>query len=764
VHTVLSISHRYSLLVVVAMLCVAASACSDSEKVTPAAVEDSSVNAPDTTVDTALVDTQTVDAEPDSSDLADIEDSTEEVENDTQTLPDTDGDEGDAPEETSMGDTAPDADNDTEDTTPECDDKNPCTSDEWIEGECVSTYVYGICCTANPMCDDADPCTLDKCIDGYCEHEDTCCVVDTDCDDNDPQCTTDSCVVGQCLNVLTSAGSCCDPNVIQENFDGQLPAKFKVKNAQGDVGWQIYYTGQSKSEPGALWYGNPSTGDYDNGFQNDGDATFGPMTLTPSAPFTLSFDVFMDIEKESIYDEFGVYLDVPAWNQTVLLWSKSKTITYLDWVGVTLDLSGYAGQTVSLRFHFDTMDANGNTGSGIFVDNLSLVSACAAVECTTNLDCDDSSNATIDWCLEGKCAYSPNGYYCTSYKQCDDGVPCTYNVCINNECIYNELSNCCISDSECDDGDPCTFDDCVGAYGTHGGYCKQITIPECCMDNTSCDDGNPCTIDSCPGPGNPCVHQPVTDCCDVDSQCDDGDSCTEDVCQAGSCSHIMMCCASDADCDDGDPLCTDEKCVDGVCQKTFVGQPGCCTLPLLFSTFSSSGMDGFSEVNDLFPGDDVGWMAVASPSSSVGGSLHYGRLTGTYDTGYAHSGDVLSPIFSLSPSNISVLSFMLYLDNEWSNGVGNIGWDRLRVWALPVSDPTGEILVWDSGWGTPKWWADTAGEPSGPKWTPVVGIDLSALKGQSVRLRISFDTIDADANAFSGAYIDDVKVVTPCSP
>lgn len=89
-------------------------------------------------------------------------------------------------------------------TRAECDDNDPCTSDECRRGVCTNTPVEGCrTCTTPAGCDDNDPCTTDECQDGICVNRaiEGCrrCDVPSDCDDAD-DCTDDQCNGGVCMN------------------------------------------------------------------------------------------------------------------------------------------------------------------------------------------------------------------------------------------------------------------------------------------------------------------------------------------------------------------------------------------------------------------------------------------------------------------------------------------------------------------------------------------------------------------------------------
>lgn len=116
----------------------------------------------------------------------------------------------------------------------DCDDGNPCTVEQCINGECQSTPVAdetpcsdGLFCNGVEMCqggicvDAADPCAnAELCI----EDGDRCmeCAVAADCDDANP-CTTDVCRDGECSHV-NNDDPCDDgsPCTTGESCDGGL--------------------------------------------------------------------------------------------------------------------------------------------------------------------------------------------------------------------------------------------------------------------------------------------------------------------------------------------------------------------------------------------------------------------------------------------------------------------------------------------------------------------------------------------------------------
>ncbi|HIA02710.1 MAG TPA: hypothetical protein EYN66_12515 [Myxococcales bacterium] len=664
-----------------------------------------------------------------------------------------------------------DSSDDTEDVldvsdedVPNCDDKNPCTQDLWNGEECLHDYEYDVCYTANPMCDDDDPCTDDICLEGFCTHEPSCCTDDAECNDYDDLCTVDSCVVGNCVLQSTQADGCCEMEFFEHAFDDESLGGVTLDNSDPEVGWHVVSDSLSKSPPGSLRYGSLVVGNYDNGLSHSGTLSLPPIALSPAVESWITFDLFLDVEYGTYSDTLEVHLTEEGGSQNLVIWNKAKAYVYNGWWSHKLQLTAFAGKTVSITFVFDTVDEEDNDGQGVFLDNLHVYSNCQPRLCSFDSDCDDGLGVTSDICANGVCIYKPNSKYCTSYKDCDDAEPCTSNICSQNACIYPEISSCCLSNSDCDDGALCTLDDCVGAYAGHGGYCQHIAITDCCLTSVTCSDGNPCTVDSCPVPGQPCAHVSIANCCTVHEDCDDGDPCSENLCVSGACQQNAVCCTEDADCSDNDLLCTDESCLDGICSVEFVDKIGCCKKGLIFKNFPSGSLQGFQLESDSNFADGVAWMGVISPALSTPGALHYGSANGTYATGQPNSATIVSNAFKLPSTTITRLSFWLYLDNEYSNGVGSKEWDHLTISAYRVDKPSDELVLWDSAGGEPAWWLEEEGKQVGPKWTQVENLDLTPFKGRTVRLRFAFDTLDEDANDYMGVYLDDIKVITTCGP
>jgi hypothetical protein len=98
---------------------------------------------------------------------------------------------------------------------------------------------------------------------------------------------------------------------------------------------------------------------------------------------------------------------------------------------------------------------------------------------------------------------------CTSDLQCNDGVNCTIDVCdrFSGQCFHRP------DDSICQDGVFCNGDKrCAPAMGC-------VTTPR------NCDDGIACTHDSCDERSRSCLHQPDDSLCPVGFACDPTSGC-----------------------------------------------------------------------------------------------------------------------------------------------------------------------------------------------------------------------------------------------
>lgn len=285
-----------------------------------------------------------------------------------------------------------------------------------------------------------------------------------------------------------------------------------------------------------------------------------------------------------------------------------------------------------------------------------------------------------------------------------------------------------------------TFDSLDGqANAFEGIYLDALRVTEgceaggCCDTDGDCaDTGDPCTVARCvpltSGAGRTCAVVPahpgeVCEPCGTAASCVDDDPCTNDLCGAdGACVHAAFCCL----------------------RRDIWGDD------------FESGLAWWT-VDDPLPADGVAWTPSTHAFDGLGAAWFGAPTTGTYATGAPVRGALASPPFALpapSPGGAVELAFALDLDTEWSGAASYdnpAGVDRLVVTILNATD---EIIVWTS---------DAVAGATAGAWVPVVA-DLTPWAGQTVQLRLTFDSVDGDANDHGGAWVDALVVRTACPP
>ncbi|MDP6942649.1 MAG: hypothetical protein QF464_00745 [Myxococcota bacterium] len=201
------------------------------------------------------------------------------------------------------------------------------------------------------------------------------CETDAECNNSDA-CTIDSCVDGMCTSLAVGGPGCCGNQVANFNFDSGTMDGWMVDSALG-LTWQSSDE-RSSSPPYAMYFGDPNKTppDYDTGEQVGAVLVSPPIVLPQSGTATLTFDLYLDVEADGGYDLFTVEIDgagAPAF-----VWSKAQldSLPTVGFVPVSIDLTKYMGQSVSVRFIFDTVDGQFNTFEGAYVDNVVVDTTC----------------------------------------------------------------------------------------------------------------------------------------------------------------------------------------------------------------------------------------------------------------------------------------------------------------------------------------------------------------------------------------------------
>jgi len=128
---------------------------------------------------------------------------------------------------------------------------------------------------------------------------------------------------------------------------------------------------ESHSDSHSWWYGRDATGNYDTGAANSGDLTSPPIYI-PSAGYYLRFWYRYETETHGqAYDQRWVQISVDGgpFNDVLQLYDDPKNW----WLqSPAINLSGYAGHAVRVRFHFHTIDDTFNDYRGWYIDDFEI--------------------------------------------------------------------------------------------------------------------------------------------------------------------------------------------------------------------------------------------------------------------------------------------------------------------------------------------------------------------------------------------------------
>jgi hypothetical protein len=172
----------------------------------------------------------------------------------------------------------------------------------------------------------------------------------------------------------------------QYNFESGLQG-FTINNSYGSSNGLWHLSSGRAADAGhspsnSLYYGHNETlaggGNYDTGSANGGVVVSPPLTLPAGVPaVTLSFNYLMNVESYSDYDV--AFVEISTNNGTTFAPIAVKdslggltNLTAGLWVADTLDISAFAGQTIRLRFRFDTIDGYNNDTEGWYVDDITF--------------------------------------------------------------------------------------------------------------------------------------------------------------------------------------------------------------------------------------------------------------------------------------------------------------------------------------------------------------------------------------------------------
>ncbi len=122
--------------------------------------------------------------------------------------------------------------------------------------------------------------------------------------------------------------------------------------------------------------------------------------------------------------------------------------------------------------------------------------------------------------------------------------------------------------------------------------------------------------------------------------------------------------------------------------------------------------------------------------------------------GASVAGTIWTPLIELQKEAVFI-GFHTWISTEWDawpSSVNPSGVDLLQLLVVSETSLLPTYIAWDSmalGGSTLDSWQE-------------VQVDLSAFANQSIRIGFRFDTVDGNANADEGVYVDDVIMHRAC--
>ena len=355
-----------------------------------------------------------------------------------------------------------------------CDDSNPCTDDECVEGDCV--FAPNIA-----PCDDGNPCTVnDTCQDKACVGEAVPCECqsDEDCDKlEDGNLCNGTLVCKQMVCVVNEATKItCPPT-------GNPCTTNTCNTETGECELDVV-NGNACDDNDACTSGDVCADGLCNGL---------PVTCDDSNPCTDDECVVGMCQHPVIagccLTAGNCYDDNPCTND----WCTDNVCAWTPIPSCCLSAN-------------DCLDANVCTSEKCINNKCTITPVVSC--CNVDDECSDKDacNGT-ELCVGHKCKPGP-------ILVCDDNDVCITDSCNpTTGCVYTPVAGCCNNDVECDDGIACN-----GSESCIGHICLNINGDVDC-------DGVADNADNCPLKANP--NQ-----ADVDA---DG---TGDVCDTSKDCHI----------------------------------------------------------------------------------------------------------------------------------------------------------------------------------------------------------------------------------
>ncbi|MDY7076739.1 MAG: pre-peptidase C-terminal domain-containing protein [Chloroflexota bacterium] len=250
-----------------------------------------------------------------------------------------------------------------------------------------------------------------------------------------------------------------------------------------------HHVDENSPYPGAhsgthsMWYGQDTTGDYDDGTANSGSLT-APEVYIPDTGYYLRFNYWYETETQGLdYDrrcvqvsvDGGPYYDLHCLSDDGMgYWHHSSAI----------DLSDFVDHIIRIRFHFNTVDEYYNNFRGWYIDDF------------------DISNTAPPSCSDGN---EPNNSYATATTITYGGTESGY-ICPGGDLDYFAFTG--------NAGDTIIADVNADIYGSWLDSVLVLLASDGVTELASNDDAEPGSLDSLLGytlPGDGTYYLKVRD-------------------------------------------------------------------------------------------------------------------------------------------------------------------------------------------------------------------------------------------------------------
>ncbi len=190
---------------------------------------------------------------------------------------------------------------------------------------------------------------------------------------------TDSGGLAGSASVSVTVTGSCGAGGLNENFESGI-------GSWTTGGLWHHVTNSGCGSPGyssptsAVYYGQDANCDYDTGNTTSGNL-ISPEITGVDASSTLTFDYFRQVESEDGFNADRTIVSIrPVGGSWTAVWSRDSTNASENaWVSSgAISLAAFAGNTIQIRFRFDSEDDIANEFTGWMIDDVEVTQQCAA--------------------------------------------------------------------------------------------------------------------------------------------------------------------------------------------------------------------------------------------------------------------------------------------------------------------------------------------------------------------------------------------------